>query len=214
VTVLDCYRTAPRRARLHVRARWRSCPFDAVADAVPTAGRILDLGCGHGLFTLHLALGATGRRLVGVDIDAAKLAVAEAAGSACAPAVAFRLGTAAEVPAGPWEAVTVLDVLYLLDAAAQHRIVTDAAAQLVPGGVLVVKEMSRTPHWKFLWNRVQELLAVRVLRITAGHAMTFAPDDALPAWMAEAGLDVVTDRRVDKGYLHPHRLVVGRRPVG
>lgn len=211
MTALDCYRGAPRRARLHVGARWRSCPFDAVTDAVPATGRILDLGCGHGLFTLHLALAAGGRSLVGVDIDEAKLAIAEAAASSCAPAVEFRLGSADEVPTGPWDAVTVLDVLYLLDEAAQHRIVTDAAAQLAPGGVLVIKEMSRTPRWKFVWNRVQELLAVRVLRITAGHAMTFVPDDALPAWMADAGLDVVADRRVDKGYLHPHRLVVGRR---
>ena len=212
MTALDCYRAAPRRARIHVRTRWRSCPFEAVTAAVPVEGRILDLGCGHGLFTLHLALGSATRALVGVDIDGDKLEVAKAAASSCAPDVEFRLGTAEEVPAGPWDAVTVLDVLYLLDAEEQRRIVTDAAHQLAPGGVLVIKEMSRTPRWKFAWNRAQELLAVRVLRITAGHDMTFVPDDALPAWMLAAGLEVLTDQRVDKGYLHPHRLVVGRRP--
>ena len=71
---------------------------------------------------------------------------------------------------------------------------------------------SRAKSPKFAWNRAQEMLAVRVLRITAGHDMTFVPDDALPNWMVDVGLEVVTDRRVDKGYVHPHRLVVGRRP--
>jgi 2-polyprenyl-3-methyl-5-hydroxy-6-metoxy-1,4-benzoquinol methylase len=198
---------------MHVRARWRSCPFDEVAAVVPSSGRILDLGCGHGLFSFHLALGAPERSVVGVDIDVDKLAVAHAASAASGVDIEFRPGTAEEVPAGPWDAVTVLDVLYLLDEAQQRRIVTDAAAQLAPGGVLVVKEMSRTPKWKFAWNRLQEVLAVRILRITAGHAMTFVPDDAVPAWMVAAGLEVVADRRIDKGYLHPHRLLVGRRPA-
>jgi 2-polyprenyl-3-methyl-5-hydroxy-6-metoxy-1,4-benzoquinol methylase len=197
---------------VHVRTRWRSCPFAAVAAVVPTSGRILDLGCGHGVFSLHLALGSPERSVVGVDVDTDKLGIAEAAGALAAAGLEFRPGSAEVVPAGPWDAVTVLDVLYLLDEAQLRQLVTDAAAALAPGGVLVIKEMSRTPRWKFAWNRLQELLAVRVLRITAGHAMTFVPDAAMPAWMAAAGLDVVEDRRIDKGYLHPHRLIVGRRP--
>ena len=70
--------------------------------------------------------------------------------------------------------------------------------------------MSRTPAWKFRWNRVQEQLAVRVLRITQGHDIHFLADEALPAHLRAAGLQVTEDRAVDRGYLHPHRLLVAR----
>ncbi|MGE0796073.1 MAG: methyltransferase domain-containing protein [Acidimicrobiia bacterium] len=212
---VDRYAAAPLGDRLHVRVRWRSCPFAAVEAATPAEGRILDLGCGHGLLALLLALTGPARAVTGGDLDADKIAVARraAVGSGDDPvAASFLVGTALDVPTGPWDAVVVVDVLYLLDGGAQRRLVAAAARELAPGGLLVVKEMSRTPRWKFAWNRVQEQLAVRVLRITEGQDIEFLPDDALPAALTGAGLDVVEDRRVDRGYLHPHRLVVARRP--
>ena len=212
MTPVDCYRGAPLRERVHVAGRWRSCPFEAVSAFVPREGRILDLGTGHGLFLLHLHTEAPGRSLVGVDIDAEKIDVARTAAAACGARVELVAGTAAEVPDGPWDAVTVLDVLYLLPAAEQEGLLRRAAAELAPGGVLVVKEMSRSPRWKFRWNRLQELLSVKVLRITAGQEIVFVEDDALPAWLSAAGLAVEVDRGIDRGYLHPHRLVVARRP--
>jgi hypothetical protein len=62
---------------------------------------------------------------------------------------------------------------------------------------------------------VQETLAVRVLRITAGEELTFLDPTVLAAWMSDDGL-VVRHQPLDKGYPHPHHLVVGarRRSVG
>jgi 2-polyprenyl-3-methyl-5-hydroxy-6-metoxy-1,4-benzoquinol methylase len=208
---LDRYGAAPLGDRLHVRVRWRSCPFPVIESATPRTGRVLDLGCGHGLLAIHLALTSPDRRVSGVDLDVDKIAVARQAAAGLATEVDFTIGTALEVPAGPWDAIVVVDVLYLLDADAQHRLVAAAAGQLAPGGTLVIKEMSRKPAWKFAWNRAQEQLAVRVLRITEGHDIQFLPDDALPSQLRALGLDVVEDRPVDRGYLHPHRLVVARR---
>jgi 2-polyprenyl-3-methyl-5-hydroxy-6-metoxy-1,4-benzoquinol methylase len=184
-----------------------------VEAATPRSGRILDLGCGHGLFAIHLALTSPERQVTGVDLDADKIAVAQRAAIGLDNPVELEVGTALEVPTGPWDAIVVLDVLYLLDGASQRRLVDAAVAQLAPGAALVVKEMSRTPAWKFAWNRLQEQLAVKVLRITKGHDIEFLPDEDLPAQLRSLGLDVVEDRRVDRGYLHPHRLVVGRKPA-
>lgn len=212
MTVLDRYATARRRDRLHVGIRWRSCPFDEVEAATPTSGRILDLGCGHGVLSLLLARRAPERQVTGIDLDANKIVVAERA-RAMEPSlpVEFRVGTAAEVPAGPWDAVVIVDVLYLLDSASQGALLRTVAGQLAPGGLLVIKEMSRAPAWKFAWSRAQEQLAVRVLHITAGHHIHFPPDEAMPAALEDAGLTVIDDRRVDRGYLHPHRLLVARQ---
>src|SRR5205085_11501425 len=62
------YDTAPRGDRFHVRARWWSAPLVDVERAAPVHGRILEIGCGHGLLSLYLALSAPGRHVTGVDI--------------------------------------------------------------------------------------------------------------------------------------------------
>ena len=212
--VLSLYRTAPPLVRAHVRVRWATCPFRAVAAQLPPGGRVLEVGCGHGLFTLHAALSSPGRSVLGIDVDGRKVEHAQAAaararherGADCE----IRVAPPGEVPEGPWDAVVVVDVLYLLDAGTQRDLVAGCARRLAPGGVLAVKEMASTPSWKARWNLAQETLAVRVLGITEGGGLTFVGPSRLEEWMAAEGLEV-SHLPLQRGYPHPHHLVLGRR---
>lgn len=212
--VLSLYRTAPLLVRAHVRARWATCPFRAVAGQLPPGGRVLEVGCGHGLFTLHAALSSPGRSVLGIDVDGRKVEHATAAaararrerGADCE----IRAAPPGEVPEGPWDAVVVVDVLYLLDAGTQRDLLSRCARRLAPGGVLAVKEMALAPSWKARWNLAQETLAVRVLGITEGGALAFVGPSRLEEWMAAEGLDV-SHLPLQRGYPHPHHLVLGRR---
>jgi 2-polyprenyl-3-methyl-5-hydroxy-6-metoxy-1,4-benzoquinol methylase len=211
--LLDAYGDAPWRERVHVYGRWRSCPFDALAAHVPATGRVLDVGCGHGLLSLHLALGSGRRRVTGVDIDAGKIAIARrAADSAGVANATFGLSRPDDRPCGEWDAITIVDILYLLGPEAAAGMVEAAAAVLAPGGVLLVKEMALEPRWKYQLTRAQELLATRVVRITEGAHLELVPPSAIAEGMDRAGLDV-SFHRLDKGRLHPHHLIVGRRPA-
>jgi SAM-dependent methyltransferase len=213
--VLSLYRDAPLAVRAHVRVRWATCPLRAVAAQLPPVGRVLDVGCGHGLLSLHAALSSPGRSVLGVDVDGRKVAHARAAaararyqrGVDCDIAVA----PPGELPEGPWDGVAIVDVLYLLHADVQRRLVVDCARRVAPGGVLAVKEMALGPPWKFRWNKAQETLAVRVLGITEGGGqLTFVGPSAIGEWMAAAGL-AVSHLSLQRGYPHPHHLVLGRR---
>jgi 2-polyprenyl-3-methyl-5-hydroxy-6-metoxy-1,4-benzoquinol methylase len=187
-----------------------------VAAHVPEGGRVLEVGCGYGVFCCHLALGSRDRTVVGVDVDARKIVHAQRAARQAAARgakVEFHLAPPGDVPDGPWDAVVIVDVLYLLDPDAQAGLLHTCAEQLGPGGVLVVKEMARTPTWKARWNRVQETLAVRLLRITAGDQLSFPDPDDLETWMTDAGLEVA-QVPLHHRYPHPHHLLVGRRPTG
>jgi 2-polyprenyl-3-methyl-5-hydroxy-6-metoxy-1,4-benzoquinol methylase len=199
--------------RLHTRVRWRSCPFPAVAAAVPTAGRVLEIGCGHGLLATHLALASADRDVVGTDVDGDKIQAAQRAAAGITN-LTFAPAAPGELPDGPFDAICVVDVLYLIDREGERGLVHAAAERLAPGGVLVLKEMAPSPAWKFRWMVLQERLAVQVLRITAGHDLTFVPPDELATWCTEAGLVEVAHTRLDRGYLHPHHLVVARKPPG
>jgi 2-polyprenyl-3-methyl-5-hydroxy-6-metoxy-1,4-benzoquinol methylase len=184
--------------------------MQAVAAAVPREGRVLEVGCGHGLLANYLALESPERELHGIDIDGPKIEAARAAAETAGWGTEFTTPPPGRLPDGPWDAIVIVDVLYLLTEDQQRRLLRDCAAALGPGGVLVVKEMSPSPRWKSAWNRVQETLAVRLLRITEGEGgFIFMTPDQLAAWMTDDGL-VVSHRPLHKGYPHPHHLVVGR----
>lgn len=209
--VLSLYAGAPISARGHVRVRWATCPFGAVAAQLPVAGRILEVGCGHGLLSLHLASMSPDRQVHGIDVDDDKLATARAAAARGGLTCTFERVEGDHLPDGPWDGIAIVDVLYLLEADDQLDLLHSCATALGPGGVLVVKEMALAPQWKAAWNAAQETAAVRILGITEGEELTFLPPLRLAAAMADAGLEV-RHRPIHRGYPHPHYLLVGRRP--
>lgn len=210
-TVLEPFDGESMSTRAHVAVRWLSCPFGAVLDALPQAGEVLDVGCGHGILSLELAR-RQGVSVLGVDVDDAKVQVARrAAARAGASHARFETVDPAGVPEGAWAAIAVVDALYLMPAERQEELLACLATRLRPGGSLVVKEMDTTPRAKAFWMRTQERLAVRALHITRGDTLAFTDAASLERTMSAAGLRTATTR-VDRRYPHPHVLVVGTKP--
>ncbi|HET91513.1 MAG TPA: class I SAM-dependent methyltransferase [Chloroflexi bacterium] len=203
------------RDRWHVRGRAALCPFERVADFVPRAGLIVDLGCGHGLFSHALALDGPERRIVGVELAAHKLAAARVAQSLWErpSPVRFVRGSALANPvAGPCRAILLIDVLYLFPPHHQERVLRASCERLERGGVLVLKTMDERPHWKAALNRMEEWLAVRAVRITLseGGPFTFRSLAEWESLFRRIGFDPQAVR-LDRGYYHPHAVVVGVR---
>ncbi len=208
------YAGASRGDRLHLRVRWATCPVGAIDAEVPTSGRVLEVGCGHGLVAAYMALTCPDRSVVGVDIDERKLVLARAAAANLEPGEAsltFASSNDGAVPAGPWDAIVIVDVLYLIDPDLELALLDACVAELAPGGVLVLKETDVVPRLKHSIAKAQEVLATRVMRITEGAALSFTPISELADHLADQGL-AVTVHRVDAGYPHPHSMLVARRP--
>jgi 2-polyprenyl-3-methyl-5-hydroxy-6-metoxy-1,4-benzoquinol methylase len=210
---LALYRDAPGGDRFHVRGRWWSCPFDAIERATPLEGRILEVGCGHGLLSAYLALTSTGRQVTGVDIDEHKIALADEARSHLEPGeatLAFRHVDPGRFADGEWDTIVVADVLYLLSPNSKRELLRTMADHVADDGVVVVKEIDTRPAWKFAINRMQEFLATRVLRITQGATLDYESADDLAGTLAALGLTTHVES-IDKGYPHPHVLIVATR---
>lgn len=225
-SALRAYRQLPLGARLHSLIRWWSAPFAALEAHVPTSGRILEVGCGRGLLCTYLALARPDRIVLGVDIDQAK--IEQAAGVARkVPGLDFAVTASGAVPGGPWDAILVVDMLYLMPARQQRELLAAAVTELAPGGMLLIKEMSPTPRWKARVNLLQETLAVSVLGLSAranqGSAgndpvddparragtFDFVPPEQLAGWLQDLGLACVLTR-LDRHRLHPHHLIAAR----
>ena len=189
-----------------------SCPFDAVSREVPERGRILEIGCGYALFSAHLAMTSPNRDVVGVDISSEKIVVAREVAHRFAISEGrrfeVRLTAPGEVPAGPWDAIVIVDVLYLMPPREERALLEAAARELSPGGRLIIKEMNDEPRWKVAFNRFQESLAVHVFRFTTGQGLHFIPPAEITRWLESAGLSLASSRRLDHHSLHPHHLLV------
>ena len=196
------------RAYLHIR--WRLCPFDRVLPLIPESGRLLDVGCGSGLWLTYLALERPELRLEGIDPDPRKLALAA---TSEAEIHALHAGDAADIPDGPFDCITIIDVLYLMPDAEKARVLGACFRALHPGGRLVVKELDTKPLWKLIPSRVQELVAVRLVNLTHGDRLHFQPIEALVEAVEAEGFVDAEVLRVDRGYLHPHVVVQALRPV-
>jgi 2-polyprenyl-3-methyl-5-hydroxy-6-metoxy-1,4-benzoquinol methylase len=213
------YRHLPRSTRAHIAVRWLSCPLPAVAAEVPSRGRVLDLGCGHGFLAHYLAADGPARSVHGVDVDGAKIAEARRAATAAtvptadsAPAPTFeQVDPGWCPPAGDrWDGIVVVDVLYLLGHDAALDLLGAAARAIAPGGRLVVKEIDTHPRWKHRLAVAQELAATRLAKVTEGATVAFLEPSAIAGAMHDAGLRV-GERPIGRGYPHPHLLLVGDR---
>lgn len=210
--VIDAYATASFGDRLHTRVRWRVCPFPHVEAELPSQGEILDLGCGHGVGTLDAALRSPDRRMLGVDIDAHKLVAARAAAARLGIEDRVRFVDAApgDLPAGPFDAVVMVDVAYLLTAPARAALLAELRARVAPGGVIVCKDTGRQPRAKYALGWLEEVAATRILRITQGTAIDMPSASELETALRAEGWSCAS-RRIDAGYPHAHFLTVARR---
>lgn len=202
----------PLAERLFVRGRWHSAPFEAVIRRVPERGRILDVGCGHGLLEALLALDHPDRHVLGIDPDERKIAWARM-GPGCLPNVELRVGVIEDLEAegdGSFDAIVVADVLWVLPVARWPDFLTRCRRLLRPDGRLIVKEAVANRSWKYVKCLAQEQVTVRLLRRTrTSGAVNFRPRRVWRALLEDSGLRVTEDVDVSRGYSTPHRLFVG-----
>jgi 2-polyprenyl-3-methyl-5-hydroxy-6-metoxy-1,4-benzoquinol methylase len=202
-------------SRIHMYIRWHSCPIEVIDAYLPDNGQLLEIGCGRGIVSLWSALLRPKLNIYGNDIDEHKIADAKlAAKNLRGSTQKIDFGIIKQdkaVPVGPWQAIVIFDVLYLMTRQQQLRLLKDASKQLDKGGVLIIKLMSPKPAWKARFALWQENVSVRVLGLTSGnYPFTFLTPQEVSDCLQNTGLRTEI-HQIDKGYPHPHLLIVGRK---
>jgi 2-polyprenyl-6-hydroxyphenyl methylase/3-demethylubiquinone-9 3-methyltransferase len=187
---LALYDDSPRGERLFVRARAFLSDLPQIERHAPREGAILDLGCGHGLVANLLAIGSPARDVTGIDIDAQKIEAAQRTVRA-RHNVRFLVADATTYDGGPYAAITVADVFYLIPPPLQRELLAACARMLAPGGMLIWKSQVRHPRWKYAITRGQEWLMTS-LGPTQGHGLYFLDTDESLDALRAAGLLPVT----------------------
>jgi 2-polyprenyl-3-methyl-5-hydroxy-6-metoxy-1,4-benzoquinol methylase len=125
-------------------------------------GRILDVGCGFGLFAAYFGQMHRRRTIVGVDPNARRIELARAvAGRLGMNQHSFVVGDVRDAPLeGPFDAAYVLDVMHHLPQKDQRRVLERLRSLLVPGGMLLVKDITTEPRAGLLFTELLDRMMV------------------------------------------------------
>ncbi len=187
------YVDAPLVARLFVHGRAFLSDFAVIERYVPRKGFVVDLGCGYGLFACVLRETSPTRRVLGIDRDPRRIAVAR---GAIKDTQWLRFETGDIVTEAPprCDAVTIVDVLYLLPLEQQERVLRSAAGALGEGAPLIVKAQEARRDPRYALTYAQELVTTGLGLTRRGRERFFFPsrEEAL-AMFERAGflVDVV-----------------------
>jgi 2-polyprenyl-6-hydroxyphenyl methylase/3-demethylubiquinone-9 3-methyltransferase len=154
--LLDVYADTCLPFKAFLAHRWWHAHLSDLERCVRPRGTILDLGCGHGIFTNLMALRAPERQILALEKDPRKAAFAR--GRVVNVAVAERDILSADFPGV--DVVTITDVLHHLRSFKEQEEILDAVRRILPpGGQLVVKEISKSRPIRYRFTYLLDTLA-------------------------------------------------------
>jgi 2-polyprenyl-3-methyl-5-hydroxy-6-metoxy-1,4-benzoquinol methylase len=180
--------------------------LDEIGQYLPPSGQVLDVGCGFGLFALHFAIQNPGLRIRGFDLSERRVNMARRAAERLGMRnVQFDVADAARFRfESPISAAYMLDLVHHIPEPSVAPLVHTIAANLEPGGRLLVKDIEPSPSYKlgFTW-------ALDKLMDYKAPVRYWAPEEIQPL-IERAGFVVHRHRMID--YLpYPHILYVSTR---
>src|SRR5690606_27111850 len=146
-------------------------------------GRVLDVGCGRGQFSLLLLELGKAERVIGFDWDADKVRVAEAA---AAGAAQFLVADAASRELPVSDTVLLFDVLHYLPLEEQQRVLEGVRASRTQGGRLLLRELDRRSGLASCFARWLERVATGI-GYNRVRQLTFRPAHELVEQLGELG---------------------------
>lgn len=132
---------------------------------------ILDLGCGIGILPYYLRHRGLQLRMIGVDWDEGRIAVAQQVAQACYQNLSF-IHQDARKSIQFQGHVVMLDLLHYINDDDQRRLLNTVAASIPPGGVAVIRQCPRDSSNRFKLTNVVERLA-HALRWHKGSTINF-----------------------------------------
>ncbi len=129
---------------------------------LPEEGRILDVGCGFGLFAAYFGQTQPRRRIVGVDPAARRVELArKVAASLALRDHTFVVGDVRDAAIeGTFDAIYVLDVMHHLPAEDQAQVLERLRSLLVTGGILLIKDVTTEPRFGLFFTEALDRLMV------------------------------------------------------
>ncbi len=204
------YEGSPAGVRLTQRYRPRICPFQPLLEQLHPGMRLLDIGCGSGLFAGLAAILRGPLDIFGVDVSRGAIEAARRMAQQDEVAASgSRVNFLAVEDTGGWprelfDAVSMIDVLHHVPRREQRGFVLEAYSRVKPGGRLLYKDMVSAPLWRVAANQMHDLVLAR-------QWVRTAPLDEVRRWLETAGARILGTSRENRLWYGHEFLFAERR---
>ena len=130
--------------------------LDEIGQYLPADGRVLDLGCGFGLFSLYYASVRPHLTIEGLDLNPKRIAMARAAAERLGLTnTRYEVGNVMDFRGGAaYDAAYMLDIVHHIPEETVRPLLEQVAKTLPAGGLLIIKDVDNLPTYKRWFTHV------------------------------------------------------------
>lgn len=152
------------------------------------AERVLDLGCGNGVFLTTLSYDKRIESRWGIDVNQTAVGCAAMVAQSNSLPLKFSCATSFERwPEERFDTVSVVDVMYHLPPELLRRFVHEALARVKLGGTFLFNDMCSQPRWRFARIALQDLVLASGFAARVGQAASHFWASVWPTSHSSAG---------------------------
>ncbi|MGL5979682.1 MAG: 1-acyl-sn-glycerol-3-phosphate acyltransferase [Phocaeicola sp.] len=166
--------------------------YDLYDRLLPRSGTLVDLGCGYGAMSYMLSMLSDQRKIVGVDYDDEKIALAQHA-FLKHENISFEQADIRTYNIPPADGYIISDVLHYIDRESQRKVIEQCMAGLRSGGVLVIREGDTSVEQKHAQTEETERWSTKILKFNKSEGELFFLSRV---WLEEVAKENSMDMRV------------------
>jgi len=126
--------------------------------------RVLEVGCGFGLFGCYFSARDPHVQWLGLDLNTGRIDMARRAAATLGLSNArFSVADAREALEleTEFDAVVMMDLLHHIPDESKRQLLDTVLSRLAPGGLLIIKDVTRRPSWKLLFTWLLDVAMTR-----------------------------------------------------
>lgn len=147
---------------------------------LPTKGLITDIGCGYGFLPYMLSFTSEERKIIGMDYDEEKIAVANHCFSKNEQ-LTFIAADATQTELPKSDAFVLSDILHYLPGKEQEQLLTKCIHNLNPGGIILLRDADKDLRKRHVGTRYTEFFSTNFGFNKATNKLEFVSSEFIAA---------------------------------
>lgn len=207
-------------AGLQAAIRWECLNiYNFLETLIPKSGKIIDLGCGYGIFSFLLLLKAPDRNVLGIDIISKRINTAiNCVNKNIQGNITFRKEDISKYKLPYCSAIVLIDVLYYMPYEKQLKILNNCYKAIMRGGILLVKDTDTKSWWKNQCLFLEELAVCITkiltfnwswLKVFSGRLYVLNNQDMIDRLKSVGFTDV--EKKIFSKYCFDHRVYLCKK---
>jgi len=194
--------------KLYIYLRYIILPFYLIEKYIPKKGKIVDIGCGHGAFSIYLALKEKSREIIGLDFNKKRIESANKAASNLKNVKFYSKDFIKDPAITKTEAIILIDLLHHVPYNTQKDLLEDCFKKIKKGGELIIKDISDKPRWKYYHNYLHDKL------LSGQTDLFFIQPKKVKNLLTEVGFRIkINSKKINVSIInpYPHYIIVAKK---